>query len=195
VAVPGRSLRSRAIDILVVCTGNTCRSPMAEAILRNELAKLGLDARVHSAGTLAWKGGASGGAQAAMAERAIDLSAHRSRRLEPAMVQGADLVLGMTRTHVWTSMTHAPHAADRIFLPGELARLGEAEGARRADEPLVDWAARVARRRPDPRVPGHPQDEVPDPAGEPVEVYRATAARLAGELARVARLIGGPVAG
>ena len=75
------------IDILVVCTGNTCRSPMAEALLRDELAKLGIDARVHSAGTLAWKGGASDGAQAAMAERAIDLSAHRSRRLEPEMVR------------------------------------------------------------------------------------------------------------
>lgn len=166
---------------------------MAEAILRDELVRLGIDARVHSAGTLAWKGGASGGARAAMAERAVDLSAHRSRRLEPGMVRDADLVLGMTRTHVWSSATHAPDAADRIFLPGELARLGEAEGARRSDEPLAEWAARVATRRPDPRVPGHPQDEVADPAGEPVEVYRATAARLAGELVRVARLIGGPL--
>ena len=183
------------VDILVVCTGNTCRSPMAEALLRDELAKLGIDARVHSAGTLAWRGGASGGAQAAMADRAIDLSAHRSRRLEAGMVADADLVLGMTRTHVWSSATHAPDAADRIFLPGELARLGEAEGPRRPDEPLAEWAARVARRRPDPRVPGHPQDEVPDPAGEPVDVYRATAERLAGELARVARLIGTPVTG
>lgn len=182
-----------AIDILVVCTGNTCRSPMAEALLRDELAKLGFDARVHSAGTLAWRGGASAGARAAMAERAIDLSAHRSRRLDPDMVRDADLVLGMTRTHVWSSATHVPDAADRIFLPGELARLGEAEGPRRAHESVGEWAARVSRRRADPRVPGHPQDEVPDPAGEPVEVYRATAERLAGELARVARLIGGSV--
>jgi protein-tyrosine phosphatase len=180
-----------SIDILVVCTGNTCRSPMAEALLRAELARLGLDARVHSAGTLAWGGGASEGARAVMAEWGIDLSAHRSRRLEPAMLRDADLALGMTRAHVWASRTHAPDAADRIFLPGELARLGGAEGARRPDESLAAWAARVARRRPDPRVPGHPQDEVPDPAGEPVEVYRATAERLAGELARVARLIGG----
>jgi len=166
---------------------------MAEALLRDELARLGIDARVHSAGTLAWRGGASEGARVALAERGLDLSAHRSRALEPEMVRDADLVLGMTRAHVWSSTNHAPDAADRIFLPGELARLGDLEGARRGDETLVDWAARVVRRRLDPKVPGHPQDEVPDPAGEPVEVYRATAERPAGELARVARLIGTPV--
>ncbi|MFM8303336.1 MAG: hypothetical protein ACKOA9_03400 [Actinomycetota bacterium] len=178
----------------MVCTGNTCRSPMAEALLRSALEDLGIGARVHSAGTLAWRGGASEGARVAMAERGIDLSAHRSRRLDAAMVRDADLVLGMTRTHVWASVTHAPDARDRVFLPGELARLGEAGGPPRPGERLRDWAVRVAARRPDPRVPGHPQDEVPDPAGEPVTVYRATAARLAGELARVARLIGTPVA-
>ena len=167
---------------------------MAEAILRNELAKLGIEARVHSAGTLAWRGGASEGARAAMAERGIDLSEHRSRRLDAAMVRDADLVLGMTRAHVWSSTTHAPDAKERVFLPGELARLGAAEGARRPDEPLAEWAARVVQRRPDPRVPGHPQDEVPDPAGESIEVYRGTAERLAADLARVARLIGAPIA-
>jgi protein-tyrosine phosphatase len=166
---------------------------MAEALLRAELEQLGITARVHSAGTLAWRGGASDGARAVLAERGIDVTDHRSRRLDPAMVRDADLVLGMTRAHVWSTASHAPDAADRTFLPGELARLGEAEGPRRPDEPLGDWVARVVKRRADPRVPGHPQDEVPDPAGEPVEVYRATAERLAGEIARVARLIGGPI--
>ena len=168
---------------------------MAEALLRAELAELGIDARVHSAGTLAWRGGASDGAHAAMAERGIDLSAHTSRRLDAAMVRDADLVLGMTRAHVWSSTTHAPEAKHRVFLPGELARLGAAADPRRPDESIDAWAARVAALRPDARVPGHPQDEVPDPAGESAEVYRATAERLAGELARVARLIGGPIAG
>ena len=168
---------------------------MAEALLRAELEQLGIDARVHSAGTLAWRGGASDGARAAMAERGIDLSAHTSRRLDPAMVRDADLVLGMTRAHVWSSVTHAPDAKDRVFLPGELARLGNAAEPRAAGEPIDAWAARIAALRPDARVPGHPQDEVPDPAGESVEVYRATAERLAGELARVARLIGAPLIG
>jgi len=164
---------------------------MAEALLRAELAALGVDARVRSAGTLAWRSGASAGARSVMAEWGLDLSTHRSRHLEPAMVRDADLVLGMTRAHVWSALTHVPDAVQRVFLPGELVRLGEAEGPRRAGEPLADWAARVAKRRADPRVPGHPQDEVPDPAGEPVEVYRATARRLERDLARVARLISG----
>ena len=166
---------------------------MAEALLRAELVQLGIAARVHSAGTLAWRGGASEGARAAMAERGIDLSAHASRKLDATMVRNADLVLGMTRAHVWSSTTHAPDARHRVFLPGELARLGAAAEPRRADESIDAWAARIAALRPDARVPGHPQDEVPDPAGESVEVYRATAERLAGELARVARLVGGPV--
>ena len=167
---------------------------MAEALLRAELAELGIDARVHSAGTLAWRGGASDGARAAMAERGIDLSAHTSRRLDAAMVRDADLVLGMTRAHVWSSTTHAPEAKHRVFLPGELARLGAATDPRRPDESIDAWAARVAALRPDARVPGHPQDEVPDPAGESIEVYRGTAERLAADLARVARLIGAPIA-
>lgn len=167
---------------------------MAEALLRAELAQLGVDARVHSAGTLAWGGGASEGARAVMAERGIDLSAHTSRKLDAAMVRDADLVLGMTRAHVWSSATHAPEAKHRVFLPGELARLGAAVEPRRADESIDAWAARIAALRPDARVPGHPQDEVADPAGESVEVYRATAERLAAELARVARLIGTPLA-
>jgi protein-tyrosine phosphatase len=163
---------------------------MAEALLRDALDRLGVDARVHSAGTLAWRGGASAGARAAMAERGIDLSDHRARSLDPAMVRDADLVLGMTRVHVWATATHAPGAPDRAFLPGELARLGAVVGPRGHHEPWATWLERVAAARPDPRVPGLPHEEVADPAGEPVETYRATAARLADDLDRVASLIG-----
>ncbi len=164
---------------------------MAEAILADALARLGVAARVRSAGTHAVPGPPSPGATVALRARALDCSGHRSRRLRPEDVQSADLVLGMTRAHVAAARAAAPDRSDRVFLAGELARLGAVVGPRRPDEPAADWVARVARCRPDPCVPARPEDEVPDPAGGSDEVYRATAERLAGDLGRVARLLGG----
>jgi hypothetical protein len=97
----------------------------------------------------------------------------------------------MTRQHVWSVANYAPDAVERAFLVGELIRLGTAVGPRRADEPLRAWAARVAELRADPRVPGQPQDEVADPAGESFDVYRATAARLDADLDRLVTLLVG----
>jgi protein-tyrosine phosphatase len=179
------------MDILVVCTGNTCRSPMTEALLQAKLDARGVDARVHSAGTLRWIGSASDGARAVMRERGLDLDAHRSRALSAELLDRADLVLGMTRQHVWSVANYAPAAVERAFLVGEVIRLGTVAGARRADEPLRAWATRVAALRADPRVPGQPQDEVADPAGESLDVYRATAARLDAELDRLVTLLVG----
>lgn len=87
--------------VLVVCTGNTCRSPMAAAAMT---AALGLDSEriaVESAGTAAWEGQpATAPAIEVAAQAGIDLSRHRSRRVTPAMVRSADLVLVMERAHL-----------------------------------------------------------------------------------------------
>jgi protein-tyrosine phosphatase len=164
---------------------------MTEALLQAKLDALTVDARVHSAGTLPWIGSASEGARAAMRERGLDLDAHRSRALSTGLLDDADLVLGMTRQHVWSVANYAPAAVERAFLVGELIRLGTAAGPRPADEPLRAWATRVAALRADPRVPGQPQDEVADPAGESLDVYRATATRLDAELDRLVTLLAG----
>jgi protein-tyrosine phosphatase len=164
---------------------------MAEALLQSKLDAIGFPARVHSAGTLPWRGPASDGAQSAMEDHGVDLSEHESQPLSDAMVRDADLILGMTRSHVWTVTTHVPPAAERAFLIGELARLGERVGPRARDEAVRDWAARVAATRTDPRIPGQSSDEIADPAGESVTIYRATANRLDRELDRVVALITG----
>jgi len=88
--------------VLFVCTGNTCRSPMADVIgrLLVEERKLG-DVTVTSAGVAADDfSGASEGSLLIAMEHGLDLSRHRSRQLTPAMIADADLILTMSPSHL-----------------------------------------------------------------------------------------------
>jgi protein-tyrosine phosphatase len=174
---------------LVVCTGNIARSPMAEALLRDHLASRGAHARVHSAGTIAWDGPATGPARRAMSTRGLDLSDHRSRPLTGALVAAADLILGMTRNHVWGVQAFDTDASDRTFLLAELPRLGARVGARHPDETVRAWAARAAAERPSSAVAGRGDEEIADPYGESGAVYEVTAARLDGAARAIAELL------
>ena len=90
------------MKILFVCSGNTCRSPLAEAITRRLLSDAGrTDVEVASAGTNAWDGSpASDGALLIGIERGLDLSEHRSRQLTPQIVSESDLILVMGPPHL-----------------------------------------------------------------------------------------------
>jgi protein-tyrosine phosphatase len=164
---------------------------MAAAILQNRLDQSGVGARVSSAGTSPWGSGATGDAVTVMGERALDISTHRNRRLTAELVEQSDLVLGMTRDHVSFALKRSQHAAGKMFLLGELARLGAQVGPRDAGEPLAGWVGRVAAARPSDRPLGRAVDEVADPVGEPIDVYRTTVARLDRDLTTIAALLSG----
>lgn len=136
------------MKVLLVCTGNLCRSPMAAAILRRLLDERNRsDVLVTSAGTAAWEGApASEGAYLVALEHGLDLSAHRARQLSEEVVVEADLVLGMGRHHV--------ERAQALGGEGRAHLLGGYAG-----RPVGD-------------------DEVADPYGGDLEEYRGAYARL-----------------
>ena len=90
--------------ILTVCTGNICRSPLAEYALREAVAASDLAGQVEvaSAGTTGWEGGnpIDPRAGALLREHGIDPSAHRARRMDPQELREADLVLALDHDHV-----------------------------------------------------------------------------------------------
>jgi len=94
--------RVTTFNILFVCTGNTCRSPLAEGIARAELAARGWQhVNVASAGIAARPGDAASEFAVSVAARhGVPLDAHRSQPLTPALVQWADLVLAMGPSHL-----------------------------------------------------------------------------------------------
>lgn len=106
--------------ILCVCTGNTCRSPMAAALLKQALDKKGRgDILVESAGLAAMEGRpASPQAIAALAEWELDISAHRSRPLSPELARQAHKLVAMTPDHAAALTGRLGVSPDKILVPG-----------------------------------------------------------------------------
>lgn len=135
------------MKILMVCTGNTCRSSMAEVIIKQKLKARGLIEKVcaSSAGTATFEGlPATDLAQVVVEEQGLDLSQHHSQRLTKEMIQEVDLILAMTRQHKDLIVALDAKAAIKTFTLKEYAYNLESK------ECL----------------------DIPDPFGQPVDIYR-----------------------
>jgi protein-tyrosine-phosphatase len=164
---------------------------MAAALLGRRLDAAGVKAGVSSAGLLFDGKPATDHGLKAMADRGLDTSGHRSRRLQPDLVAGADIVIGMARIHVREAVALVPDALGRAFTLKEIVRRGEERGGRAPGEPLEAWLARLqAGRRVTDLLGDSDDDDVADPIGGPRRAYERTAAELDDLTARLAGLLG-----
>jgi protein-tyrosine-phosphatase len=134
--------------ILLVCTANQCRSPMAEGLMRRKLEREGRagEIRAASAGVDALDGcRATENSIQAMAARGIDISGHRSRAATDKILQDAALILTMERAHAHVLQALFPAHAERVHLLAQMAGL---------------------------------ESDVADPVGSPLENYRRTAQEI-----------------
>jgi len=160
---------------------------MAAALLARRLGEASVPARVGSAGLFPGGRAAWPEAEAVMAERGIDISAHESRRLDPLLVAGADLVLGMTREHVREAVVLDPVAYNRAFTLKELARRSGVEP--RGRRSLAEWLATLsADREVEELLGADPADDVEDPTGGPISAFRNTADELDALVGRIVRV-------
>lgn len=141
-------------SVLFVCTGNTCRSVMAEYLLRHYAKEAGLELKIGSAGLHAYPGDeASQGAVTVLEELGLDASSHRSRKVHPLLLEEYDLVLAMTSLHRLGLEELAPEFGDKIFLLKEFVERNTTSGQEPGELIEKDY-------------------EISDPFGQSVEVYR-----------------------
>lgn len=198
---PSPAAPAAALTILTVCTGNICRSPLAEVLLRARLESLGV--RVHSAGTHALVGhGMPEPALELAAQAGADPStaaAHLARYLVEPLLADADLVLTMAREHRSHVVKMMPNRLRRTFTVREFARLASTlstEAARAAadaaGENPQDRFAAVLRAVAEQRglTQGVAEDDdVVDPYRRSRETYARSAGQLVPALDEVERIV------
>ena len=186
-------------DILAVCTGNVCRSPLTERLLRSGLDELwgpaAADIVVHSAGTRALVGRTMmPESEARLTNLGGNATGFTARQLTPDMTRGATLVLALTRAHRAAVVEGHPAAARYTFTLRELSRLladvpaADITGDTAADR-VRSLAVVAARRRGMlPPVPAE-VDDVIDPYGRDAAGHDLAAGQIAPAVGELLRLL------
>jgi len=187
------------IHVLVVCTGNLCRSPIIEHALRQRLPHDG-SVVVRSAGTRMASGReAPEQTLRAAARLGLDLRGHRTTSLTASDVASADLVLGAAREHRRAAVSIEPRALRRTFTLRELGRIVAsgaplpiaADDAVDPADRVASWVASTSALRGSTTRPARPEDDdVVDPWGQADEVFDETLAQLMPSVDRVAQALG-----
>ena len=176
--------------LLVVCTANICRSPMAATMLRADLAARGRRIDVRSAGFRRGGEEIDRGAAKALRRRGLDAGDHRSTMIDRELIDGAFVILTMTARHVLHVLEMDSSAAQRTFMLREFVDLAEAAGGLDPDRPIAEVTAALdaARDRSVMTAVESPFD-VQDPHGRRRRIYERVANILETDVGRLADLL------
>ncbi len=185
-ATAGPPATPRNLRVLVLCTGNVCRSPAAELLLRRGLGPAA-GVEVTSAGTSALEGEPVAGPMARLLRaRGIEPDGFAARQLQPADVRDADLVLTMTTAQRRSVVSSVPGAVRRTFTLVEFAELAAVAEVDRLPGGPADRIAAVLRAAPRARARRTSTgDDVEDPYGRPPEVFERVLGAIAAAVDRL----------